>query len=99
MNYPSKDKKIAYIVNENGKPCLRKSFKPIFTKFQNKIPNITKTKQHKLVTPPTPRIIKIEMVEKEKMGKLQIDFTKDMSLLDRLFEMKNQIRIKKKTFI
>ena len=46
-----------------------------------------------------PKIIKIDSVSNDHLTNVKIEFSKDKSLLDKLFSMKNSMLIKKKTFI
>ena len=45
------------------------------------------------------KIIKIDAVPDKYMKKVKIEYSSDKSLLDKLFELKNVMKIKKKTFI
>ncbi len=46
-----------------------------------------------------PKIIKLENSTNKNLKNIKIEFSKDKSLVDRLFEIKNTLKIKKKTFI
>lgn len=44
-------------------------------------------------------IIKLDLLPKNNMQVLKIEYSKDKTLLDRLFQIKNLMSMKKKTFI
>jgi hypothetical protein len=45
------------------------------------------------------KIIKLGVCQSTNFKAINIDFSKNTNLLDKLFEMKNKMKIKKKTFI
>lgn len=47
----------------------------------------------------TSKIFKIENCGNKFLKNIKIEFSKDLNLVDKLFEMKNALSIKKKTFI
>jgi hypothetical protein len=82
------------------KDHTRKNKYIIFTK-----PNISSTAAqginagHMLKIKETSKIIKIDNINKKSLSNVKIEFSKDKCLLDKLFEIKNIMKIKKKTFI
>jgi hypothetical protein len=88
--------------NYSSNKNLHKSHNPAKNKFfvYNKsmiAPNPIYNFNLKLKEPS--KIIKLDQTQNKLLNNVKIEYSKDVSLLDKLFEMKNTMKIKRKTFI
>ena len=93
-------------IDENFNPCLKNTFsnkseKRKFPNFKKPSSNIDENVKNRLkFNSNLIRIIKFETLSKKIIfEKSKIEFSNDKSLLDKLFQMKDALKIKKKTFI
>jgi hypothetical protein len=72
-----------------------------FISYNNSIGGLTYKGliQSKLKDKDFSRIFKLEILPTKTFKNIKIEYSNDKNLLDKLFEMKNMVGIKKKTFI